>query len=360
MENTLPKGGHIIVGLSPKTFLAGAETGIKYEVRLPSGDWFKFPTLKEYQYKDGSFDSNSCTTFSALNIIEMQVNWLVANNLIPADKLAFLKAEGYFADGTFNCSDWFTAIMSGTTSYGNDFESVWNSIRKHGLLPQVKGYAPKDFNTIEEWLDKSKITAEHKADALKVLEVLEFSYEMILTGFTNPDVVAYHLKHAPIHLATPVCAGWGTDSIIKTCNQPTQHATAAHGSEQSIATLILDHYDPTNKKLAWDYPTPWACKGVVTVKKSVAPTPKPKYVFTRTMQKGSTGAEVEMLQRALKSLGFYKLNHFTQYFGDWTDSAVRAFQTAYASEILAPWGLTMPTGKVATTTRKKLNELLNS
>lgn len=360
MEHT-PNGGMIIVPLSPKTFVSGVETGIAYQARLQAGDWFNYPTPKEYQYKDGSYDSNSCCTFAALNTIEMQVNWFVKNGLIPADKLKFLKDNGYFDEqGFFNCSDWFTAVMSGTKPTGNDFESVWNAIRKFGLLPQSKGYAPKDFATIDQWLDPRNVTTEQKTEALKFLEIFDVAYEMVVNGVSNPDVIAYHLKQAPLHLATAVCAGWATDPVIKTCHQVVQHATAANGSEKNVATLIFDQYDPFNKKLAWDYEIPWALKGVITLK---APKPailKPKYVFTRTMQKGSTGHEVEMLQRALKSLGFYKLDHFTEYFGQWTEDAVKAFQAYYAKDILAPIGLTLPTGKFASMSIKKMNALLNA
>ena len=47
----------------------------------------------------------------------------------------------------------------------------------------------------------------------------------------------------------------------------------------------------------------------------------------------------------------------TGFFGPLTDAAVRAFQARYASEILAPWDITEPTGYVYLTTRKKINEL---
>lgn len=48
----------------------------------------------------------------------------------------------------------------------------------------------------------------------------------------------------------------------------------------------------------------------------------------------------------------------TGYFGPKTFAAVKRFQTTYAKEILAPWGLTRPTGRVYQSTRAKANQLI--
>jgi len=117
--------GVLIVPLSPKAYVAGIESGIKYEVRLPKADWFNYTPTGERQ-STYDFDTMSCATFSALNSIEMQVLWLIANGKINKEALGLLKEQGFFdANGKFNCSDWFTANMSGTTSKGNDLASVW-------------------------------------------------------------------------------------------------------------------------------------------------------------------------------------------------------------------------------------------
>jgi len=350
--------GILIVPLSPKAFLVGGESGVGFEIRLSKGDWFNYAPTGEKQ-STVKYDTMSCATFSALNSLEMQVNWLIANNKISSDAIALLKEWGYFDENNkFNCSDWFTAIMSGTTPQGNDFGSVWDSIRKVGVLPQSKGYKPSDFNSTINWLDKTKVTTEQKELALKFLEIFDVAYEFILSGVSNPSVIEQHLKHAPIHIATPVCSGWGFDTIVKKCDQQVQHATCAHGSEKEVATLIYDHYDPLNKKLSWDYSIPWAVKGVLSVKAPKPKTEKPVYVFTKTLQRGSKGKDVQMLQKALKYLGFFTLNYTTDFFGYYTEQAVKAFQARYASDILKPIGLSIPTGKFASMSIKKMNALL--
>jgi len=353
--------GILIVPLSPKAFKLGAESGVALEVRLKNGDWFNYSPTGEKQHTS-KYDTMSCTTFSGLSSLEMQYNWLRKNGYVSDELHAKLDELGYIdSKGNLNLSDWFTANMSGTTEKGNDFGSVWDSIRNHGVLPQKDGYKPDDFNTIGEWLDRTKVTTAQKEKALKFRELFEVAYEFILYGQSNPAVIAEHLKHAPIHIATPVCSGWGRESIVQACGiEQVQHATCSHGSEAKAATLTYDTYDPLNKKLAWDYPIPWAVKGVLSVKVAKPKPAKPSYVFTRTLSKGMSGDDVQQLQLALKYLGFFKLDYTTKYFGAWTEEAVNAFQLAYASEILAPWGLTLPTGKFASMSIKKLHSLMKA
>lgn len=340
--------------------MAGVESGVAYEVRLQDGKWSKYAPTGEKQYTS-RYDTMSCTTFSGLNSAEEQCNFLLDTGALSDEIIALCKKRGWIDEnGRFNFNDWFTANMSGTTENGNDFGSVWESIRKHGLLAQGKGYKPSDFNSIGEWLDRTKVTTQHKEDALLFLEIFDVAYEFILYGVPNPSVIEYHLKQAPIHIGTAVCGGWNFENPINQCGlEGINHATLAHGSEDKVATDIFDHYDPMEKRLAWDYPIPYAVKGVITLKKQAPPAPpKPSYVFTRPLKKGMSGEDVAMLQKALKSLGFFTLAYTTDYYGYYTEQAVKAFQARYASEVLTPWGITVPTGYFGTTTMKKLNELL--
>ena len=84
--------------------------------------------------------------------------------------------------------------------------------------------------------------------------------------------------------------------------------------------------------------------------------------FNVNLRIGDDSNEVNLLQLVLDKEGVYgpPVSKFTDrggYFGEYTASAVVAFQEKYASEILAPWGLKHGTGFVGSTTRAKLNEL---
>jgi hypothetical protein len=90
------------------------------------------------------------------------------------------------------------------------------------------------------------------------------------------------------------------------------------------------------------------------------------YTFARDLRIGSSGDVVRYLQILLNAdpdtrltgVGAGSPGMETEYFGALTDAAVRKFQSKYAAEVLAPVGLTSPTGFVGTQTRAKLNAIL--
>jgi len=86
--------------------------------------------------------------------------------------------------------------------------------------------------------------------------------------------------------------------------------------------------------------------------------------FTRNLSVGTTGADVKDLQKLLNAKGFMvaasgagSAGSETEYYGQLTANAVAAMQEAYASEVLAPLGLTAGTGYFGAATRAKANTL---
>jgi ABC-type transport system substrate-binding protein len=87
-------------------------------------------------------------------------------------------------------------------------------------------------------------------------------------------------------------------------------------------------------------------------------TKQPAFQFKSNLQTGSSGTEVEELQKCLaKDPSVYPSGEITGTFGAKTKEAVIAFQEKYFADILTPGGQTKGTGAVLSLTRKKLNEL---
>lgn len=182
--------------LNPTDYRTGASPIVWDEINL-LGDWRTSLPLEEKQH-NFSFDTISCTTFSALNVIETFINHLMYNDKLTLSQLEFLNQNGYIVNGKANFSDRFTAIMSGTTPEGNYFQNVLDSIRKDGLLPE------KDFpfagSTWAEYHDKTKITEAMKVKAKKILEVFDFFYEWV--EITNTQQELFNaFKQSPVQVA---------------------------------------------------------------------------------------------------------------------------------------------------------------
>lgn len=89
------------------------------------------------------------------------------------------------------------------------------------------------------------------------------------------------------------------------------------------------------------------------------------YTWTRSLTVGDTGADVLALQKFLNadsatmiaSSGVGSAGNETNYFGSLTAAAVAKFQNKYASEVLAPVGLSSGTGYFGSSSRAKANAL---
>lgn len=224
--------------LRPTDYITGASPLDIPEVNLKA-DWRDYLPVGEKQYKYATFDTFSCTTFSFLNAIETWINWHKANDHFTIGQLEIMNSLGFFADGKFNCSDRFTAITSGTMPNGNYFQNVGDAVRKVGLLPEA--LLPFGGNNQIEYLNKALITSDMYAKALKILEILDISYE-----WTDVATSDNALKQCPIWCAIP--------------------EQASHAVEKVAPGFYFDSYEPYVKPIPVQK---YAAKVVVKVKTPV-------------------------------------------------------------------------------------------
>ncbi|MDP2734907.1 MAG: ABC transporter substrate-binding protein [bacterium] len=83
--------------------------------------------------------------------------------------------------------------------------------------------------------------------------------------------------------------------------------------------------------------------------------------FASDLRRGNQGAEVTALQECLaQDTQVYPEGIINGVFGPATEAAVKRFQETYASDVLAPSGLSSGTGTVGPSTRAKLQELCSA
>lgn len=357
--------------INPDDFYAQGITGIVYKEEEKEGNWLQYFSLgiDGEQQHGVYFDSAACVTFSAIRSYCLQVNRLISKGLLPVRTMEFLHRKGYIDEnGRFNISERFTAKMSGTTRMGNHLTNVWDSIRKHGVLPQKKWDFPYEQRTPVFNFDDfyAEIPQDLKDEAKEILEYLDVMYEWVLPGIkisleSRLSLIQYHLKQAPLQIAAAVCSGWndGGKTPVPNCQrEQTEHATLIAAVEDDGVFHDLDSYKPFSKMLAHDYPFFWVMKGVVSPKQELPPPPLVDLFDTKKSIKfGQRSELVRKLQFALVTLGYLKRNLITGFYYTHTRSAVLKFQLEH--NVDTPKNLYALKGEiVGPKTLAKLNQLL--
>lgn len=278
----------VIIDIKPTDFVAGGETGIGALAILdPHGQYDPYLPDEETQY-DFYFDTYACVTFSGLNGLEIRFNFMMANGLISADNLKWLKDNAYidYRTGKVNFSDRFTAKMSGTTNGGNSLGNVGDSARNHGLVPESSWPWPKEMQDgqtqAQKWAEYyAEIPQAVKDLGLEFKKRFDVSYQWIILGNQTIDeqhvTIKKYLPYGPIQIATAVCSPWNSNEgmpPINGCGCGTQHATLVYGYTDLVSVKDFDHYRSFKKLLAWDYCLTYAMQYYVNEKvMSSKPTP---------------------------------------------------------------------------------------
>lgn len=195
----------LIVEKKLKDYVAGVSSPIFWEDLMPSSDWRLYLPTNEKQYLQWTFDTLSCATFSALNAIEIIINYYIQKEKLPVGTLEKLNKLGYLENGKANFSDRHIAIISGTTDKGNTSQNVLDAVRKQGLIPEKD--LPFGGKTQLEYLS-ANITKEIKDKALSFLDMFAISYEFTPVD----DSMLTALRHSPLNVA--ISKEYPTHAII--------------------------------------------------------------------------------------------------------------------------------------------------
>lgn len=211
--------------------------------------WDGFSSRGELQEREGDQDKMACVTFSAHNTIETMINFFLseekAGRATPnmVDILNVFGAFSLIKDGEANFSDRYTAKMSGTSLRGNSQQTVANSIRHNGLVPEDKWPYVSDWDEYYKTVDSGVIKLGQQ-----FTEFIDISYEWV-----DPSKFNDTKKYAPIQ--TSVCAdgSWFGDGIIPRNEGQRNHAVMNNGFVLNEYDKIGDSYEPFQKKVAWSF-----------------------------------------------------------------------------------------------------------
>lgn len=210
-----------------KDWRSGGVSGAVKDVLRADGQYLDFLPDKEIQ-KGVLFDTKACVTFSALNCLEI-----------------IQRTRGVHD----NYSDRFIAKLSGTTTSGNYFRTVAETIRTVGLIDEELHPFPntqKDF----DWDDYySEIPESLLMKGRLWLTLWDIDWEWAdMTDLKNA------LVYGPVQVGV-----WAWPSVRKDGlyddggNKRRNHAVTLVGYKDGEYWTIFDHYAKDIKHLVWDY-----------------------------------------------------------------------------------------------------------
>jgi len=200
----------------------GGFSPLDFKFANPDGNWTNYLPVDEIQNRWG-FDRMACATFSDLNPIEILYKFQTGHEK--------------------NFSDRFIAKLSGTTRKGNYLDTVFDTVRKNGLIEEY--LYPDDANSWDEYYKELK--PEFLVEAKKFLDEWELYREWVRTD--RKDDIFIALKSAPLQVTVRYAEGNGLLMPVGDWN----HAVTLYNAEKWHHWEIFDHYTQSRKKYAWDY-----------------------------------------------------------------------------------------------------------
>lgn len=319
--------GVLIASPRPKDYIFGSSSNIVIDRKI--NNWSIYLPPFESQ-RNKITDFLDCVTMSMIHHIEMELNYLMASNQLIDEALYFFHNNGYINNGSFQLSARFNAKLNGTDiTKGQYLNVAGDCLRRDGFIPKSDWDISDSMSDTLYYID---IPIGLFAKAKKALWFIDVKYQWV-----NKSDFPFVLQTSPIQVATEICSGWDSGSVVNKCSgQPLQHATIIYGIDGLGNYEDLDHYPPYLQTLASDFEFPVNMQYVVT----------PKPIMLRN---GMYGSNVLQLQKDLNTLGFFLAEDSS--FGNKTQTQVISFQNKTG---LKPDGIAGPL------TLAKLKELTDT
>lgn len=246
IDKTIPNG--VIFDPKPTDFVSGDGNLGTLPARnwVPNNDWTPFVPKGERQSGNG-FDTNDCTGFGLTNSVECQFKYMRLNGQISVDNLTWLSQNGYLDEnGDCNFSDRALGSLAGTTQNGNSLNTVAQTARDCGLIPESKW--PSVFTNYADYY--KLVPQELLTLGQEFKKRFTINYEYVPSS-TDPD----NMTGAPFYVALVTCSGWTGSDPVPWCNRV--------GSNHCVVELkqnpysIFDSYPQFVKHLGSGYQIPY-------------------------------------------------------------------------------------------------------
>jgi hypothetical protein len=221
--------------INPKHWRFGGYTGIVDDVVVDN--WLLYLPDEEDQRK--LIDSMGCVSFATNNALETIFIQRIVDGLMNKDDLKWLTDNGYIVNGIPNFSDRYLAKMSGTTTSGNYFYVVGDTLREYGAIPETLWPFEGNFTWGDYYADIDVELIELGKEFAKRFPI---NYE-----FLNNSDIPEAIKYSPLVVGV---YAWPTPVNGK---YPRGTRNANHAVEGARVTTIYDTYNPYIKELEDNY-----------------------------------------------------------------------------------------------------------
>lgn len=229
-------------------YIFGGINGVPFTDLMPSGVWDSHLVIKEFQ-SSLYFDTWNCVAESATTDLEMLFDYLLENNKITQEDIAWLTAEGYLVDGEVNFSARAIGALAHTkVGVGNDYHTVAQAIADNGLIPESRYFFdlrerdPKKNNPEVYYQDLTKDLLDLGLEFKKRFKI--YFESVWFTGWEDA------IKQSPLQVFVNA---WYIDKADGLYYNPTGKINHAVVRKRMDGKQIFDTYDPVEKQLKKDY-----------------------------------------------------------------------------------------------------------